>query len=169
MEYTEENLDELYSAKEMANLRRGVTKSEYDKAIQRLENERKAKLAKFDEDIKAIEALIEMVVGDQEKIVTAAGTFTRKESDPRKKSSYVVKVTSTKDTIALFEKSPALAAAIKTETKETKTIQKTPIQEALAAGVLNVSNDGHLVNEDGEILEVEAYLKPVEVKFKANK
>lgn len=169
MEYTIENLDELYNAKETAILRKGVTKSQYDKAINRLTLEKNDKMAEFDKDITAIETLIEMIVGDNDEIETPAGKFIRKPHDPKKPASYDVSIKSDKDTIEALEKSKLLAAAIKTETKEVKSVNKTPIKELLASGAIAVSNDGHLVTENGEILEIEARLKPVDIKFKAKK
>lgn len=169
MEYTIENLDELYSARETAALRLGVMKSQYAKAIEKLQVEKSEKIKDFEKDINSIDTLIEMIVGDQETIVTPAGTFKRKTYNPKKASSYDVQVKTNQDTIALLEKNSLLASAVKVETKETKTVNKTPIKELLASGAMTVSNDGHLVDENGEILAIAASLKHDEIKFKANK
>lgn len=169
MKYTIDDLDELYNTRARAEFQQGLVKSDYDQKIYKLQVEKTAKMDEFEKDLKEIDEIIEMTLGDNDEITTPAGKFTRKAHDPRKANSYDVNVKSNKDTIELLEHNNLLSAAVKVETKETKSVNKTPIKELLASGVMTVSNDGHLVDENGEILEIEASLKPVSIKFKAKK
>lgn len=167
--YSIENLDTLYSAKEIAELRLSDLKTDYKAAKNRLELQMIEKSNEIQKDISDLNELIEMVIGGEEKVTTFSGTYTRHEVDPTKPRSYEVKINPTNELIEYFEKNEDLSVAIQEETKVTKRLLKTPIQEMLANGSLTVTPDGHLVDSNGEVLEIEARLKPVAIKFKPNK